>query len=120
MAVVKVGERSWRKPGWLLLVFVLALIPLAAAFGNWAIFQLFGVDGRYLPEGSPGQSLLYWWDAWGRAFCVAAAAWLLLTVRRVRPSTSLLLALGAAGASFLWLYVAIFVALWQAGPGALN
>jgi hypothetical protein len=110
---------SWRKPGWLLLLAVLVVLPLAAAWGDPAIFHLFG-NGHYLPQGSTGQHVLEWWDGWGRPLCVAGAAWLLLTACRVRLTWSVPLAFASGVASFVWLFVVIIVALWHAGPNALN
>ena len=84
-------------------------------FGDSAIFDYFG-NGRYLAEGSTGQHVLVWWDGWGRPACVGGAAWLLLMVCRVRPVWSVVLAGGAAAASYVWLIVVIRVFLWHAGP----
>lgn len=119
MAVVGTAGARSRKPGVLLLLTVLVVFPLAAVFGDWAIFHLFG-NGSYLPQGSTGQHVLRWWDGWGRPFCVGGVAWLLLTSCRVRPIWSVLLAASAAAASFFWLVLAVLVFLWHAGPGALN
>ncbi len=101
-----------------MLFVVFVVLPGAAVFGNWAIFHLFG-NGSYLPFDSTGEHLLRWWDGWGRPLAVATVAWLLLTIRRVSPLKSALLALGSAAASFLWLYIAVIVALIL-NPGALD
>jgi hypothetical protein len=50
---------------------------------------------------------------------VGAVAWLLLTIRRISPLKSAMLALGSAAESFLWLYAALIVFL-MLNPGALD
>jgi hypothetical protein len=119
VAVVGAVGASWRKPSSVLLLTVLVVVPLAAVFGDWAIFHLFG-NGSFLPQGSTGQHVLQWWDGWGRPLCVGGAAWVLLIAWRVRPIWSVMLAASAAAASFLWLVLALLVFLLHAGPGALN
>ena len=105
-----------RKPGWPLLLVVFVLLPGAAVWGDTAIFHLYG-DGHYLPYGSAGEHVLHWWDGAGRPLCVGVAAFLLLLAFRIGPSRAALL---AAAASYVWLFAVVFVALWLAGPNALN
>ena len=118
MAVVDSTGTSWRRARWPLLLVVFVVLPGAAVFGNWAIFHLFG-NGSYLPIDSTGDHVLRWWDGWGRPVMVGTVAWLLLTIRRISPLKSALLALGSAAASFLWLYAALIVFL-MLNPGALD
>jgi hypothetical protein len=101
-----------------LLLVVFVVLPGAAVFGNWAIFHLFG-NGSYLPFNSTGDHVLRWWDGWGRPLMVGVVAWLLLTIRRISPPKSALLALGSAAASLLWLYAVLIVVLIL-NPGALD
>jgi uncharacterized BrkB/YihY/UPF0761 family membrane protein len=109
---------NWGGVGWPLLLVVFVVLPGAAAFGNWAIFHLFG-NGGYLPYNSTGSHLLHWWDGWGRPLTVGVFAWLLLTIRRVSPAKRALLALGSAAASFLWLFLTLIVSL-MLNPGVLD
>jgi hypothetical protein len=98
---------------------VFVVLPGAAGFGNTAIFHLFG-DGSYLPLDSTGDHVLNWWHGWGRPLTVGVVAWLLLTIRRVSPPKSALLALGSAAASFFWFYAVLIVILMLNPDGGLN
>jgi hypothetical protein len=118
VAVVDPAGTTWRSAGWPLLLVVFVVLPGAAVFGNWAILHLFG-NGSYLPIDSIGDHVLHWWEGWGRPLLVGMAAWLLLTICRISPVKSALLALGSAAASFVWLYGALIVFL-MLNPGALD
>jgi hypothetical protein len=108
-----------RKLSWPLLLVVFVLLPGAAVWGDTAIFHLYG-DGHYLPYGSAGEHALHWWDGVGRPLCVGVAAFLLLLAFRVRPPIAAGYAVAAAAVSYVWLFAVVFVALWLAGPNALN
>ena len=109
---------DWRKPRWPWLLVVFVVLPVAALFGNSAIFNLFG-NGEYLPQDSTGSHVLHWWESWGRPLTVGIAAWLILTIGRFSQRSRLMLALGSVAAAYLWLIVAIAIVLIL-NPGALS
>ena len=111
------GEHG-RRVRWPILLLVLVAIPLAAVWGDWAIFNLFG-NGHYLPFDSAGSHVLRWWDGWGRPVSVAAVSWLVLAVYGTRVLKSVSLALVSAAASFFWLYAVFFVVV-ATHPGILD
>jgi hypothetical protein len=109
---------SWPRLRWPLLLFAFIALPLAAAFGDPAIFQLFG-NGSYLPSGSTGEHVLRWWDSWGRPASVAVAAWLVLSICRVSLVKSTVIAAGSAAATYFWWFAVVLVAL-ALHPDALS
>jgi hypothetical protein len=107
------------KVGWPLLLTVLVLLPGAAVLGPVVFLHLLGF-GNAADLGSGAAHVLGWWDSGGRPLCVGAAAFLLLAAARIQVAKAAVLAGVAVACSYAWLYVALFVALSQAGPGALN
>jgi hypothetical protein len=108
------------KPGWLLLLVVFVVLPLAAVLGGGPLlFYVFG-DGSWIPEDSPGFGLVrWWWFGSGREISVGLVAFVVLLCRRVALERAALLAVGAGLATLGWFFAVLLVVL-ALNPGALS